>query len=720
MLKSYYKQLFLKQFHNYFQRTPPIPKQIPQTSNYFGNERVDEFQWMQDPNNIDVQKYIISENRFTDKVMQNTESLQKQLQYEMKKKLITPVTLPPVKTIENGYEYYTKSSSYGDIYYRRKMFDRSSEEVLLDFNIFTRSNKTIKSVLLSTDHNILAYLVEQEGNEVGTLYFKDLSRNLNFQKEKLEGVFNFLWGTNTHTIYYTVADKQLRPYKVFAHKIGTMQQIDLSIFEEKDQSAFVDITYTKDKSFIMINSNTFISSEVQFFDAHHDISMGKPNLTLIEARVPGLEYYVDHHNGYFYILTNADDTKNFKLVRSSLANFGRKNWETIYAAKESEKIEDVEIFHNYATIFIKREGLPVILCYNLWTLEVDQIELPDKFCVVSPGINNNYNTDIVRFTYSSPFISESIYDYNMQTRNLLPIRIHSIKDFDSNLYECYRIYANNNLDGTKIPITLLHKKCLVLNNNNPILVRSYGAYGISTEPEFQLEHFPLLERGWIIALAHVRGGSELGFSWYDQGRNMQKMNSFNDFISVIEHLISSKYTNSSLLSTIGISAGGLLTGTVYNMRPDLFRTIIMKVPFLDPLSSMLNPDLPLTRVEYHEWGNPAESKEIYDYIASYTPYDNIKHYHPSSSSSTNNISNSSILVTAGMHDQRVNYWHPLKWIARMRLRQSDCYYPYSGKNNLLILKTDFDKGHFVGNNHSDKIKNLAFELAFLIFQTIKY
>ncbi|CAG8439013.1 4369_t:CDS:10 [Diversispora eburnea] len=609
MLKSYYKQLFLKQFHNYFQRTPPpIPKQVPRTSNYFGNERVDEFQWMQDPNDIGVQKYIISENRFTDKIMQNTKLLQKKLQYEMKKKLITPVMLPPVKTIENGYEYYTKPSLY--------------------------------------DHNILAYLVEQEGNEVGTLYFKDLSRNLNFQQEKLEGVFNFLWGTNTHTIYYTVVDKQLRPYKVFAHKIGTMQQIDLTIFEENDQSAFVDITYTKDKSFIMINSNTFISSEVRFFDAHHDISLGKPNSTLIEARVPGLEYY-----GYFYILTNADNTKNFKLVRSCLANFGRKNWEIIYAAKESEKIEDVEIFHNYATIFIKREGLPVILCYNLWTLEVHQIELPDKFCVVSPGINNNYKTDIVRFTYSSPFISESIYDYNMQTRNLLPIRIHSIK----------------------------------------VLVRSYGAYGISTEPEFQLEHFPLLERGWIIALAHV-------------------------FL---------EYTNTSLISTIGISAGGLLAGTVYNMRPELFRTIIMKVPFLDPLSSMLDPNLPLTKVEYHEWGNPAESKEIYDYIASYTPYDNIKHYRPSS---TNNIVNSSILVTAGMHDQRVNYWHPLKWIARMRLRQSDCYYPYLkngnlvnfGKNNLLILKIDFDKGHFVGNNHSDKIKNLAFELAFLISQITKH
>ncbi|CAG8749938.1 2437_t:CDS:2, partial [Acaulospora morrowiae] len=318
--------------------------------------------------------------------------------------------------------------------------------------------------------------------------------------------------------------------------------------------------------FITINSNTFESSEVRFFDARHDISSGTPDLKLIEPRTLGLEYYVDHHDDNFYILTNADGARNFKLVRVKVENVGKRYWETILTVKETEKIEDVEIFRNFAVIFAKREGLPVILCYNLWTSEIHQIELPIKYCTISPGINNNYDTDTVRFTYSSPFTHESIYDYDMKLRNLKSMTVHPMQDFDSNLYTCHRVHAKSS-DGTKIPITLLHKKSLPLNHDNPLLVRSYGAYGISTEPEFQLEHFPILERGWVIALAHVRGGSEMGFSWYDQGRMMQKKNSFTDLISVVEHLIDAGYTDPSRVSTIGTSAGGLLMGTAFIMRP---------------------------------------------------------------------------------------------------------------------------------------------------------
>ncbi|KAF0393980.1 oligopeptidase b [Gigaspora margarita] len=690
------KRTFIKNFKKLFQRIdlPPIPKQIPQSSFYFNIERVDEFQWMQDPNNQDVREYIAAENEFTNRMMVNTKLLQRRLFFEMKNKLITPEVVSPLKVLSNGYEYYTKHSNYGTIYYRRKKKSLSNEEILLDSKKLTKANKQIKSVLLSTDENLLGYLVEQEGDEIGSLHFKDLSRYNNYQNEILEGVFNFLWGTNAHIIYYTVTDEQLRPYKVYAHQLGTSQRNDMLIYEEKDYTSFVDITSTKDQSFIMINSNTFSSSEVRFFDAHHDVSQGTPELKLIEPRTSGLEYYVDHRDGYFYILTNADNCHNFKLVRTRIENIRKKYWETIFTVKETERIEDVDIFKDYVVIFAKSEGLPVLMCHELKSSKVHQITLPTNLCAVSPEINIDCNTNIVRFTCNLPLAHETTYEYNMKSRNLYSIRSKSINDFDSNLYTCYRTRAKAS-DNTEIPITLLHKKSLIMNHNNPVLLRSYGAYGITTDPDFQLEHFPLLERGWVIALAHVRGGSELGYSWYDQGRLMNKKNSFTDFISVVEYLISAGYSNASKISAIGAA---------FNMRPD-------------PLTSMLNPNLPLTKIEYNEWGNPLENKDIYKYISSYAPYDNISYDTTFDDTFKQYNIGTSILVTAGMQDQRVNYWHSLKWVSKMRIRQAKQFWPYK-KNNLLILKIDTNKGHFGSNvnNQSDRIRDLAFEFAFLITQ----
>ncbi|CAG8682442.1 12057_t:CDS:10, partial [Funneliformis mosseae] len=707
---------------------PPIPKQLPNSSVYFGIKRVDEFQWLQNSENHEVLKYIKAENEYTESLMKRTNSLQRRLSHELRRKLITQGIMAPIKTLVDGYEYYTISTKYGLKYCRNKKGFPPIEEVLLDSKWLAGTKKSIRSLLISPDHNILAYLIEQEGEEIGVLHFKILNENENLilHDEKLEGIFNFVWGSNSKIVYYTITDEQLRPYKVYAHQIGSSPQHDILIYEDYDKSSFVDITVTRDKSFIAINSNSFSTSEVRIFDAYHDFSKGIPELKLIEPRSSGLEYYVDHHNGFLYILTNSANTRNFKLVRASLDNCNKRNWETIFSFKNNELIEDIDIFRKFAVIFAKREGLPIIFCYNFDSHDVHQIELPTKFCVVSPDTNINYDTDIVRFTCDSPFAHQSIYEYNMETRKLHSIRsnpIHSKyinyithfpnycnilieSDFDHNLYTCHRIYVNSK-DGSKIPITLLHKRSLVLDNKNPMLIRSYGAYGVSTVPDFQLEHFSLLERGWVIALAHVRGGSELGHTWYDQGRLMNKKNSITDLISVIEYLIEAGYSNQSLIASIGSSAGGLLLGAAFNMRPDLFRAIILRVPFLDPLSSMLNPDLPLTRIEYNEWGNPLEDKKTYEYLASYAPYDNI--------STLRSQQTRSILVTAAMKDQRVSYWHPLKWVARMRTRQSTDH-----NGNLLILKIDMEGGHFGDEiDQSDRIKNVAFELAFLISQVQK-
>ncbi|PKY44579.1 hypothetical protein RhiirA4_356482 [Rhizophagus irregularis] len=696
----------INNFINLVQRKvykPPIPKQIPVNSMYFGIKRSDEFQWMQNPKNHDVLKYIKAENEYTESVMKGTKLLQQRLTYELKKKLITQGTMAPIKIYADEYEYYTILTEHGLKYCRNKKGFPSTEMVLLDSKWLRETNKHIRSLLISPDHRKLAYLLEQEGEETGVLHFKNLNENSIIYDEKLKKIFNFVWGSNSKIIYYTITDEQLRPYKVYAHHIGSSPQDDILIYEEKDKSSFVDITVTKDKSFITLNSNGFSTSEVRLFDAYHDFSKGFPELKLIEPRSIGLEYYVDHHDEFLYILTNADNARNFKLVRASLEKCDKKNWETIFTVKDSEKIEDIDIFRKFAVLFAKREGLPIILCYNFVSQDMHQIELPTKFCVVSPETNIDYDTDIVRFTCDSPFAHPSTYEYNMETRRLRSVRSNPINNFDPALYTCYRTYANA-LDGAKIPITLLHKKSLTLDNKNPLLIRSYGTYGVSIEPDFQLEHFSLLERGWIIALAHVRGGSELGSTWYDQGRMMNKKNSITDLISVIDYLIRTGYSNPSLVASIGVSAGGLLLGAAFNMRPDLFRAIILRVPFLDPLSSMLNSDLPLTRIEYNEWGNPLENKETYEYLASYAPYDNI--------SSIKSQQTCSILVTAAMKDQRVSYWHPLKWVARMRIKQL-----IDKNDNLLILKVDKERGHFgAENDQSKRIKDVALELAFLISQ----
>ncbi|PKC69094.1 hypothetical protein RhiirA1_377751 [Rhizophagus irregularis] len=696
----------INNFINLVQRKvykPPIPKQIPVNSMYFGIKRSDEFQWMQNPKNHDVLKYIKAENEYTESVMKGTKLLQQRLTYELKKKLITQGTMAPIKIYADEYEYYTILTEHGLKYCRNKKGFPSTEMVLLDSKWLRETNKHIRSLLISPDHRKLAYLLEQEGEETGVLHFKNLNENSIIYDEKLKKIFNFVWGSNSKIIYYTITDEQLRPYKVYAHHIGSSPQDDILIYEEKEKSSFVDITVTKDKSFITLNSNGFSTSEVRLFDAYHDFSKGFPELKLIEPRSIGLEYYVDHHDEFLYILTNADNARNFKLVRASLEKCDKKNWETIFTVKDSEKIEDIDIFRKFAVLFAKREGLPIILCYNFVSQDMHQIELPTKFCVVSPETNIDYDTDIVRFTCDSPFAHPSTYEYNMETRRLRSVRSNPINNFDPALYTCYRTYANA-LDGAKIPITLLHKKSLTLDNKNPLLIRSYGTYGVSIEPDFQLEHFSLLERGWIIALAHVRGGSELGSTWYDQGRLMNKKNSITDLISVIDYLIRTGYSNPSLVASIGVSAGGLLLGAAFNMRPDLFRAIILRVPFLDPLSSMLNSDLPLTRIEYNEWGNPLENKETYEYLASYAPYDNI--------SSIKSQQTCSILVTAAMKDQRVSYWHPLKWVARMRIKQL-----IDKNDNLLILKVDKERGHFgAENDQSKRIKDVALELAFLISQ----
>ncbi|KAL0138712.1 prolyl oligopeptidase [Mucor lusitanicus] len=689
---------------NVFQKSKnkvPIPKTVNDIQLHHGKTRQDLFSWMENLSDQHLGSYIKAENEFTRQSMRQHKFLHKVVLQEMKRRLYIPNVLPPLKTVANGYEYYSTTSAYGMVYLRKKLGEGrdAPEQVLLNSGFLRSMNMSVRKVLLSPDHSIFAYNTEREGMEYGELHFKDLNNRAQWENQVLDNVFNFVWA-NDQVVYYTVPNAQLRPYQVYAHVIGTEQSQDVLVYEELDDTVFVDITSSKDGNYVTINANTLSSSEVRVIKTSHDFTHKTvPKLQLVKPRVPGVEYYVDHHDDTFYILTNADDAKNFKLVQTPDDAIGTANWADLITMKLTEKIEDVDLFQNNVVIYGRKDGLPMILCHDLRTKETHEVQLPEKFCVLNPGTNLDFNTDVFRFSVISPFTHESTYEYDMATRKLHPVRVQTIRKFDRSKYTCSQIHVKSH-DDKQIP----------LNGRNPVLMRSYGAYGTSTDIEFRVEQFPLIERGWVIALAHVRGGGELGKDWYEDGKLDKKMNSFKDFIAVAEHLVASKLTSPEHLTAMGTSAGGLLVGAMLHMRPDLFKALVLKVPFVDPLSSMLNPELPLTQIEYPEWGNPTEDAKAYDLIESYSPYENITANLFKSRSSL-----PSLFVTGGMKDQRVAYWQPLKFVARLR------HFTPPTFNSTTLLKMDLDRGHFGGggSEQDSRLSDVAEQMAFLISQVQK-
>ncbi|CEP07722.1 hypothetical protein [Parasitella parasitica] len=710
----YQSRTIFTSLRNVFSKTKnniPVPKIVNDIQSHHGKTRQDLFSWMESLSDQHLGSYIKAENEFTRQTMRQHRFLHKIILQEMKRRLYVPNVLPPLKTVANGYEYYSTTSVYGMVYLRKKLGQGKDapEQVLLNSGFLRSMNMSVRKVLLSPNHSIFAYNTEREGMEYGELHFKDLDNRTDWENEVLDNVFNFVWA-NDQVVYYTVPNAQLRPYQVFAHVIGTSQSQDVLVYEELDDTVFVDITSSKDGNYVTINANSLSSSEVRVIESSHDYTNKTvPDIKLVKPRVPDVEYYVDHHDDTFYILTNADDAKNFKLVCTPDHAIGKSNWTDLITMKSTEKIEDVDLFQNNVVIYGRRDGLPIILCHDLRTMETHQVQLPEKFCVLNPGTNLDFNTDVFRFSVISPFTHESTYEYDMSTRKLNPIRVQTIRKFDRSKYTCSQIHVKSH-DDRQIPVTLIHKKDIEMNGRNPVLMRSYGAYGTSTDIEFRVEQFPLIERGWVIALPHVRGGGELGKDWYEDGKLDKKMNSFKDFISVAEHLVDTRLTSPKYLTAMGTSAGGLLVGAMLHMRPDLFRALVLRVPFVDPLSSMLNPEIPLTQIEYPEWGNPTRDAKAYDLIESYSPYENVNTDLFKSHSSL-----PSLYVTGGMKDQRVAYWQPLKFVARLR------HFTPPTFRSTALLKMDLDRGHFGGggSEQDSRLSDVAEQIAFLISQVQK-
>ncbi|KAJ2024065.1 hypothetical protein IWW57_003878, partial [Coemansia sp. S610] len=548
----------------------------------------------------------------------------------------------------------------------------------------------------------------------------------------LEGVFNFVFGTS-ESLFYTVLDAKLRASKVMAHRIGLEQKEDIEIFDEPNHECFVDITRTKDKRFHLVNSSRLDSSKVFIFPSAHNFwqhSSKEANtqaLQLVRPRQANVEYFIDHHDGEFIILTNSpkDDKASlptaepypFRLVRAPTASPTSEHWEELLSVGNDELIEDVEIFKSHIMVSMKRQGQPAVYIYDRASGCRSELPLPYKgHCAVRPEPNPQFEAKTVRLGFSSPVHLESVVEYDLASLKQCKSWASTPLHIDSGEYKCQRLKVP--CGNVYIPMTLIHHESVELSKGPPTLARVYGSYGVSLEPEFRVEDIPLLLRGWVIALAHVRGGGELGREWYSNGKGTNKVNSILDYLSCIRFLLDKGWANSSRVAATGVSAGGLVVGAALNKSPEYFRAAALHVPFVDPLSAMLSPDLPLTGVEISEWGNPLSSSASYATIRSYAPYDNI---HQMGSDQRG----PSILVTAGGLDQRVPVWQTAKWIAR--LRSAGGYHLRApggaGRAPKLLFYPQMDAGHFHADasgteagsdNGGDFISAQALRNAFLI------
>ncbi|KAJ3185924.1 hypothetical protein HDU85_000836 [Gaertneriomyces sp. JEL0708] len=687
---------------------PPKARQIPEHSIYHGRSRIDEFKWIENLSNPEAIRYWQEEDRYATTQLHKHNNLERRLRKELRQRIphTPPIALPDVI---DDWMYFSRWAS-GHLQYVRRKLSNEVDEILLDARYLPQRNSVIIKCLVSSDHSRLAYLLCRPTEEQGTLYIRDLGGPSSKAPLSVSKVHNFVWAVDGATLYYTQLDEALRSSKVFRHTIGDQACTDELVYYEQDPAYFVDVNTTKDKKYVLINCSKAKVSEVLLVDTSITAPLhAVPQVVIL--RTVGLEYYVDHHEDTFFILHSTESkNRTFSLSLLDKGKIGHAiiaDLVPVIAAAPDEKIEEVELFKGFAALFMKKAGLPKIVCHDFRARIQHEVQLPEEICSVTPGTNVGYNTSVIRFQTSSPTNMQAVYEYDMAMRALRLCGERNASGLEKGKYVVERI-AVPGAGGVDIPVTLIRSKALQLNGRNPVNIRAYGAYGVPLEPHFRLDLLPLLSRGFLIALAHVRGGSELGSSWYDEGRMLHKLNSVLDVEAVADHLIEKGYTQPSLITGHGISAGGLLMGAVINRRPSLFRAVVLRMPFLDPLSAMLDKNAALTSVEHDEWGDPIESASVYDYMSSYAPYDAI----PIEADVGKKFS-TSILITTALEDQRVEMWQALKYVARMRARNPSIFSGQGQSSARLLLKVLSERAHNAVTE-AQKIQEASTECAFFI------
>ena len=672
----------------------PMARPIPKTLTIHGDERVDPYYWLNDRKDPKVIDYLKEENKYFKAQMKHTEPFQENLFKEMKGRIKQDDAAVPYK--ENGYWYITKYKKGLEypIYTRKKETLEAKEEVIFDENEMAKgfSYHQLNDISISPNNRLASFGVDTLSRRIYTIGFKNLETG-EIMPDKIENTTgDAVWAKDNRTVFYTRKDEALRSYKIYKHILGEDPAKDALVFHEKDDTFSCFVYKTKSRAYIVIGTYSTLSQEYRFIPADQPNADWK----VFQKRERKLEYSIDHFENTFYVVTNKDEATNFKIMKTDLDKTEKEHWEDFIPHRKDVLLEDIEIFKNYFVITERTNGLLKIQIMP-WQKGAKPyyIDFDEETYQAGLGFNPDFESKRIRYYYSSMTTPKATIDFDMenQTKEIKKQMEVLGGKFDKSNYISKRLWATAR-DGKKVAVSLVHHKNTKISKDTPLLLYSYGSYGYTIPAYFSSARLSLLDRGFVFAVAHIRGGQYLGRAWYEDGKLLKKKNTFFDFIDTAKYLISQGYSSSSHLYAMGGSAGGLLMGVVINEAPDLFNGVIAAVPFVDVVTTMLDDSIPLTTGEYDEWGNPND-KVYYDYMKSYSPYDNVS-----------NVSYPNLLVTTGLHDSQVQYWEPAKWVAKLRTKKTG--------ENKLFLYTNMETGHGGASGRFEYLKEVAMEYAFLL------
>jgi oligopeptidase B len=679
---------------------PPVAKQVPIERTRHGDTVVDQYAWLRDRDDPDTVAYLEAENAFTEASLAFAAPLRERLFQEIKGRIReTDLSVP---TRQRGWWWYsrTEEGKQYPISCRKRVSEADDghrpaestpEEVLLDANVEAGESEyfSMGAFDVSTDGNTLAWSIDLDGSEVYELRFRDLVAGADLPDRVPGTYYGTAWASDHRTLFYIRPDEAMRPYQLWRHVLGTPATDDVLVFQEDDERYYLGVGTSKDDRYVFLHAGSKVTDEVWFLDASDPTGA----FTVIAAREQDVEYGAEHVDGRFLIVTNADGAEDFKLVEAPLTSPGHEHWTDVIPHRPGIKLSGIDVFADHLVLFERAEGVRRVRVRRLSDGDDHLIDQPEEVSTASGG-SAEYDTTTLRYGYTSMVTPSSVFDYDMVTRERVLLKQQEVVGgYDPDLYATERLWATAP-DGERVPMSIVYRKDRPAGPG-PAFLYGYGSYESSTDPSFSSVRLSLLDRGFVYALAHVRGGGEMGRRWYTGGKLLNKRNTFTDFVACAEHLVAEGWTTPGQLAIRGGSAGGLLMGAVVNLRPDLFGAVVAEVPFVDALNTILDPSLPLTVMEWDEWGNPVESADVYAYMKSYAPYENVVavDYPP-------------MLVTAGLNDPRVSYWEPAKFVARLRRTKTG--------SAPLYLKTEMGAGHMGPSGRYDAWKDEAFVLAFVL------
>ncbi|MCO4743996.1 MAG: S9 family peptidase [Proteobacteria bacterium] len=671
---------------------PPVAAKVPHSTTLHGTTWEDPYFWLREKTDPKVIAHLEAENGYYEAMSAHTKGLQKSLFDEMLARIQEDDASVPVK--KGPWLYYTRTEE-GRAYplYCRRPVDGGDESVMLDVNVAAEGLDyfSLGSFAVSPDHNLLAYTTDTDGSERYTLRIRDLGTGEDLADEVANLKWHVAWASDNRTVFYTIADHADRPYKVLRHAVGTAAEADVEVFHEEDERFFCGVTRTRNGQFVVVGMESKITSEVWLIDA--DKPDSEP--TLVAAREQSVEYEVSAHGDTLFIRTNADGATNFKLMKAPTASPGRENWVEVIAHRPEVMLADVDAFENHLVLEERPGGLPTLRIVDLRTGSSRAVDFDEATWTLEGANNPEFDTDAFRFTFQSPRTPPTVIDVDLESLEQTVRKVEAVLGgFNRDDYETARVFATAD-DGTQIPISLCYKKGTPLDGTAPLLLMGYGSYGIVYDPYFSSTRISLLDRGWVSGVAHIRGGGELGRPWYEAGKFLTKTTTFTDYVRCARFLAEENWTSSERLAAWGGSAGGLLMGASINLDAEAFGAIVAHVPFVDVINTMIDPELPLTVIEWEEWGNPLHDPKYFEYMRSYAPYENLsaKAYPP-------------MYITAGLNDPRVGYWEPAKWAARLRELKTD--------DNPVLLRTHMGAGHAGKTGRYGKLEDVARDYAFLL------